>query len=125
MNIRSFYLSLKPWKNLNILGRSPPFEKLKAVIIPVFVFIFFSLGLAVFTLNIPISSEKLHGTLIRFGGTAKYKSATYAIAFIELDNGRTVSAPLQYGANWPKEGDSVAVVRYIKRFFGDSFGLVD
>ena len=112
-------------EELKPFGSLTPFEKLKAIIIPVLVFIFFSLGLTVITLNIPVSSEKLHGTLIRFGGTAKYKSATYAIAFIELDNGRTVSAPLQYGANWPKEGDSVAVVRYIKRFFGDSFGLVD
>lgn len=108
----------------NKLRRLNIIETLRGNVFPgLFLIGLFSI-LVVFSLNVPMRSEKLNGTLIRVGGYANPKSATYAVAYIQLDNGRTVSVPIQYGANWPKEGDSVTVIRYIKRFFGDSFGLI-
>jgi hypothetical protein len=111
---------MSPHKKLNRVVFT---ENLRLAALPVLIFLLFSAGLAVFFLNVPVSSEKLPGKIIRNSLAPDGKSVGSILTFIQLDNGRTVFVSLPYSANLPREGESVLVTRYIKRFFGDSFGL--
>lgn len=99
------------------------YEDLRKAIFPSLVFIVFMTGFLTYLLNSPISHEELSGTILHNATAVGPKDAASAITFIELENGRVVSVSIPVGATLPQEGKQVTVVRYIKRFFGDSFGL--
>jgi hypothetical protein len=98
-------------------------DKLKQAIIPCLVFIVFTVVWIAFSLNIPVSNEEVFGKVINTIGPIDYESPTAGAVLIELDGGRVISIALAPTVSLPNIGQRVTVVRYIKRFFGDSFGL--
>ena len=109
-----------PEKNLDKIAF---WEDLKRAIIPCVIFIVFIVVWVAFSLTIPVSNEEVFGTVFNTVGPTNYEGPTAVTVFIALDGGRVVSAPLSLTARLPNAGQRVTVVRYIKRFFGDSFGL--
>lgn len=100
-------------------------EKLKQAIIPCLVFIVFTVVWLAFSLNVPVANQEIFGTVLNTVGPTNYEGPATVTVIIVLDSGRVVSAPLSLTARLPNVGQRVTLVRYINRFFGDSFGLVD
>jgi hypothetical protein len=98
-------------------------DKLKQAIIPCLVFVVFTVVWIAFSLNVPVANEEVFGSVLNTVGPTNYEGPATVTVFIELEGGRVVSAPLSLTASLPNVGKRVTVVRYIKRFFGDSFGL--
>ena len=82
-------------------------------------------GMIVYFLNTPVSLEKIQGTVIRNFITPDYKSGAAVISYVELDGGRVVTVSIPNEVKPPHEGDRILIMRYVKRFFGDSFGLAN
>jgi hypothetical protein len=98
-------------------------EDLKRAIIPCLIFTAFTVVWVAFSFNVPVASQKLFGTVLNTIGPVDYEGPIAVTILIELDGGRVVSAQLPQSPSLPNVGQHVTVVRYIKRFFGDSFGL--
>ena len=98
--------------------------KLKVEAFAAIVFLLVCVSAIIYFLNIPTSSEQVSGTVIRNSASVDYKSGIGTIEFVELESGRMISVSLPAGMALPQEGSRVIVTRYVKRFFGDSFGLV-
>jgi hypothetical protein len=98
-------------------------ENLKRAMLPSLVLVVFTTGYLAFSFNVPVKSEDVFGTVINVVPIVIYKGQSSAVTFVELDGGRVVSIPLPPTASLPSVGQRVTVVRYIKRFFGNSFGL--
>jgi hypothetical protein len=98
-------------------------ENLKRAFGPSLVFFIFVAIYTTLTLNLPVSHEEVQGKVVRSIPAVDYKSAITASTFIELENGRVVLVPLAANIPLPHDGDVIKVVRYLNRFFGDSFGL--
>ena len=98
-------------------------EKLRNEISSIALLFFICAVAGVFFLNTPISSEEVRGTIIRSSIPLLSKGQETIVTYVELENGRMVTVSLPLGATLPQVGSHVIVTRYIKRFFGDSFGL--
>ena len=110
-----------PEKNLDkIVFR----EDLKRAIIPCLVLILLAAVWVAFSLNVPVASQKLFVTVLSTIGPVNYEGPTSVTVLIELEGGRVVSTSFPSTSSLPTVGQQVTVIRYIKRFFGDSFGLI-
>ena len=98
-------------------------EDVRKAILPVFLGSIFAAVWIAFDLNVPVAQEILSGKALRSMAMASPKNDPRILTYIELDGGRTVAVQLPIGSTTPSEGERVIVIRYIKRFFGDSFGL--
>jgi hypothetical protein len=96
-------------------------ENLKILIIPALVLVAIVSIFGVFFFNVPVRSEIVHGTIIRTWIAQTKTWGDQPIAFVELDNGRTVNVALPSGQLPPHDGESISMTRYFKRFFGDGF----
>jgi hypothetical protein len=98
-------------------------QHIKQAIIPALVFVVFSLIWGVLTLNVVITHEEVLGTVVNTVGPANFEGPTSVSVIVDLDSGRVVSAALPTTSILPPNGARVTLIRYTKRFFGDSFGL--
>ena len=99
------------------------YEDLRKAIVPVFIALVFAAVWIIFDLNSPVEQEVLQGKAIRSMMMTGGKTEPSILTYVELENGRTITVQLPIGAIPPVAGARVSVTRYIKRFFGDSFGL--
>jgi hypothetical protein len=99
------------------------FENIRKAILPVLVGLAFAASWIAFDLNAPVAKEILQGKAVRTVLMGGNKAEPTTLTYVELDNGRTVGVELPLGIVAPHEGERVSLTRYIKRFFGDSFGL--
>jgi hypothetical protein len=99
-------------------------ENLRRAILPTLVFVVFAAVWVGFSLNVPVRSEEVFGKVLNTIGPTNYENPTGGAVLIELEGGRVVSTAILPKATLPKIGQRVTVVRYINKFFGDSFGLV-
>jgi hypothetical protein len=98
-------------------------ENLRRAIVPSLVFFGFTATLVAFSLNVAVSGEEVSGKVLNTIGPVNYEGPVGVSILIELDGGRVVSVSIPPTVFLPKVGQRVTVVRYSKRFFGDSFGL--
>jgi hypothetical protein len=98
-------------------------ENVRRAILPTIVVIAVFVGFLISGFNVVVNQEELHGTVIRNSIGLLSKSQDVIVTYIELENGRTIFVSLSAGATLPLVGSPVIVIRYIKKFFGDNFGL--
>ena len=89
-----------------------------------FAAIVFAVGFTIAETNVPVSNEKISGTVIRNFMLPSGTNQTM-ITYIELDGGRVISVSIPNEVTPPHAGDRILVMRYVRRFFGDSFGLTN
>jgi hypothetical protein len=107
----------------NSLDKIAFWENLRRAVLPTIVSIAVIVGFLISGFNVVVNQEELHGTVIRNSIRLLTKSRDVFVTYIELENGRTIFVALPAEGALPEVGSDVIVIRYLKRFFGDSFGL--
>ncbi len=74
-------------------------------------------------LNYRVESETVQGKVIHTSFPMLSKTPSDFGIMIELEGGRIITIGVPSAAQVPAVGAQIKLNRYIKRFFGDSFGL--
>ena len=109
----------------NNIDRIAFWQDVRRGLLPALICICFVGGIAVYFLTAPVPTEKIQGTVIRNFITPDYKSGAVVISYVELDGGRVISVSIPNEVTPPHAGERILVMRYVRRFFGDSFGLTN
>jgi hypothetical protein len=107
----------------NNLDKIAFWEDFRSLVLPTLIAISVIICFLIFGLNVVVSQEDATGRIIRNSVARHTKSQNTLITYIELKSERTIYAALPAEAALLRVGSDVIVTRYIKRFFGDSFGL--